>query len=204
MKSNLVITIFKAESEASQAFAELSSAPEGNGYSAPGAAMIKKNAAGGLDTIKVYGEDSTNNTAAGAIIGGLIGLIGGPVGALVGAAIGGFAGRMKDAEDIIDNTSIIAVVSRKIFEGEVAIAAFVEEEEPAFDAVFEKYDTTIIRYDAESIAAEVKQLKENGTEEIEQVIKDAMATPEREEKQPENAAEMLTGWRSATNRVLDE
>ena len=31
-----------------------------------------------------------------------------------------------------------------------------------------------------------------------------MATPEREEKQPEKSAEKLTGWRSATNRVLDE
>lgn len=204
MKNNLVISIFKAESEASQAFNELSNAPTGEGYSAPAAAMIKKNEAGGLDTLKMYGEESGDSTAAGAIIGGLIGLLGGPIAGLVGAAIGGVAGKIKETVDVIDEASIIAVVSKKIYEGEVAIAALVDEEEPAFDTALKKYETTIIRYDAETIAAEVEQLKETGTDEIEKTIEEATAASQPKEKQPEKAKEKLTGWRSASNRVLDE
>ena len=204
MKNNLVISIFKVESEAFQAFAELRSAPAGKDYSAPEAALIKKNQDGGLDTLEMFGEAPANNTAAGAVIGGLIGLLGGPIGVLVGAAIGGVAGQIKDTEDVIDEASIIAVVASKIYEGEVAIAAFVEEEEPAFDAVFEKYEATVIRYDAETIAAEVKQLKETGTAEIEQAIEKALAASESGEGQPKEAKEELKGWRSATNRALGE
>ena len=207
MKSNLVITIFKVESEAFQAFTELRGAPAGAGYSAPEAALIKKNEAGALDTLEMYGDAPADNTAAGAVIGGLIGLLGGPVGVLLGAAIGGVAGQFKDAENIIDEASIIAVVASKIYEGEVAIAALVEEEEPAFDAAFGKYETTIIRYDAETIAAEVKQLKEHEAVAAEQAIEEAVAAAKRAEAaeaQPAPAKEELTGWRSATNRVLGE
>lgn len=202
MKNNLVIAIFKVESEALQVFTELSGNPAGKDYSAPAAALLKKNQNGGLDTLEVYGEAPTDKTAAGAVIGGLIGLLGGPIGALVGAAIGGIAGGFANAAEVIDDASIIAVVASKIYEGEVAIAALVEEEEPAFDAVFAKYETTIIRYDAKTIAAEVEELKENGTDKIEQAIKEAAAAAESTEEQPK-AKEELTGWRSATNRVLE-
>jgi uncharacterized membrane protein len=202
MKNNLVIAIFKVENEAFQAFSELSGNPAGKDYNAPEAALIKKNQKGGLDTLEVYGEAPAGKTAVGAVIGGLIGLIGGPIGALVGAAIGGVAGGFADTAEVIDETSIIAVVASKIYEGEVAIAALVEEEEPAFDAAFAKYETTIIRYDAETIAAEVKEFKENGTDKLEQAIKEAVAAAEDTGEQPE-VKEELTGWRSATNRVLE-
>ena len=92
---------------------------------------------------------------------------------------------------------MIAVIAYKIYGDEIAIAALVEEEEPAFDAAFVKYEATIIRYDAESIAAEVKDLQENGTDKLEQFFKEAAAG----EAKPEPKQE-LTGWHSATNRVL--
>lgn len=199
MKNNLVLAIFKVESEASQAFTELRSIPVGSGYSVSDAALLKKNEDGSLKTLEVIGEDPTGAAGAGAIIGGLIGLLGGPIGVLVGAAIGGITGGIKDAGAVIDEASVIAVIASKIYEGEVAIAALVEEEEPAFDAVFAKYDTTIIRYDAESIAAEVKDLQENGTDKLEQFFKEAAAAGEAK---PEPKQE-LTGWRSATNAALE-
>ena len=196
MKNNLVIAVFKVESEAYQAFSELQDAPKAEGYTASDAALIKKNAADELETLQVFGETPENNTAAGAVIGGLIGLLGGPVGVLLGAAIGGLAGASKDVDNVVDAASVVAVVASKIYGDEVAVAAIVEEEEPAFDAAFAKYETTIIRYDAEAIAAEAKQLK---AEELEKYAKGE----EEAEKPEEQPKEELKGWRSATNRALE-
>ena len=205
MKSNLVLAIFKTESEACEAFTELRANPAGAGYTAPEAALIKKNQEGALDTLEAFGSAPANNTAAGAVIGGIIGLLGGPLGVLLGAAVGGFAGQIADAENVIDEMSLIAVVTSKIYEGEVAIAALVEEEEPAFDAAFEKYETTIIRYDAADIAAEVAQLEELEAVVVEQAIEEARTAAERKEtaEVPPAKTEKLTGWRSATNRALE-
>ena len=199
MKNNLVLAIFKVESEAFQAFTELRSIPVGSGYSVSDAALLKKNEDGSLNTLEVIGEDPTGAAGTGAIIGGLIGLLGGPIGVLVGAAIGGIAGGIKDAGAVIDEASVIAVIASKIYGDEVAIAALVEEEEPAFDAAFAKYEATIIRYDAESIAAEVKDLQENGTDKLEQMLRDVAAAGKEEPA----AKEELTGWRSATNAALE-
>ena len=37
-------------------------------------------------------EDSTGNTAVGAVVGGLLGLLGGPIGVAVGGTLGGVIG----------------------------------------------------------------------------------------------------------------
>ena len=197
MKDNLVLAVFKVESEAHQAFNELTQTPAGEGFTVSDAALIKKNAAGELETLQVFGEAPDNNSAAGAVIGGLIGLLGGPVGVLLGAAIGGLAGAAKDVDNVVDAASVVAVVASKIYGDEVAVAAIVKEEEPAFDAAFAKFDATIIRYDAEAIAAEAKQLKADELEKL------AQEDVKEEEKPAEQPKKELTGWRSATNAALE-
>ena len=55
----------------------------------------------------------------------------------------------------VGNTNLAAVLMSKLYEGEIAIAALVSEEEPAFDAGFANYKATIARYDAADIADDV-------------------------------------------------
>lgn len=59
------------------------------------------------------------------------------------------------AADAMDDSTLVEVVASKLYEDEVAIVALVQEEEPAFDAAFAKYETTVIRYDAAAVADEV-------------------------------------------------
>lgn len=47
----------------------------------------------------VFAEASSNDTAAGALIGGLIGLLGGGIGVLLGGVAGGLAGNTKDDQE---------------------------------------------------------------------------------------------------------
>ncbi len=49
----------------------------------------------------VYAEKSSNDTAAGAVVGGALGALGGPIGILVGTALGGLIGNSSDEEENI-------------------------------------------------------------------------------------------------------
>lgn len=159
---NVVTTLFGVESEAYQAFSELRVAPSGPGYALAEAALVKND--GGrvvlLDAIGVV-EDQTNDTAWGIVIGSIVGILGGPIGVLLGAGAGGLIGNAIDTDDAIDSASALEVIAGKIYEGEIAIVALVQEEEPAFDAAYSKYgDTVIIRQDASVVAAEAERARE--------------------------------------------
>ena len=91
--------------------------------------------------------------------------------------------------------------------GETVIAALVSEDEPAFDAVFANYKTTIVRYDAADIAAEVERLYELGAEISNQVIAEVKADhkAELDERRDERRAKIkaqFEEYEAATNRSL--
>ena len=209
MSNNVVITIFEVESEAFQAFSELSKAPMGEGYVVPEAALIK-NTAGTIELCDAFGYGAPDSgTTSGIIIGSLVGILGGPVGVILGAATGAFAGSVSDSGRAIDAASVVAVVAGKIYEGEIAIAALVREEEPAFDVVFDKYKTTIIRYDAADIADDVDRLYELEAAVSAQVLDEVKADrkAERAERREEAQAKIQSQFDEyveATNRTMGE
>ena len=174
---NVVLSVFAVESEAYQAFAELRQAPSGDGYIVAEAALLK-NEAGRVSAIDGFAIDgkTSDDTATGMVVGALVGILGGPFGVLLGAGIGALAGSAIDADDAVDTLSAIEVVANKLFEGEIAVVALVDENEPAFDAAFQKYETTIVRYDAADIADEVGRARE---------IQGAIADQAREELRAE-------------------
>ena len=175
MNNNVVIAIFEVESEAYQAFNQLKNANSGEGYSAPEAALIQ-NKANAIDVLDGYGYGPVDSGASkGMVIGSLIGILGGPFGVLLGAATGALAGSVSDDNRAVDTASVVAVIASKIYDGEIAIAALVQEEEPAFDAVFTNYKTTIIRYDAADIADDVDRLYEFGAELTNQMVEEVKA-----------------------------
>lgn len=52
---------------------------------------------------------------------------------LLGAAAGAVVGGAYDTSDAVDTATTLEVLAGKLFEGEVAVAALVREDEPAFD-----------------------------------------------------------------------
>ena len=209
MKNNVVITVFEVESEAFQAFNELAKAPVGEGYAAPEATLIK-NKGGSFEVCDAYSSETADSgSTAGIVIGSLVGILGGPIGVILGAAAGACIGGASDADRAFDATSIVAVVASKIYDGEIAIAALVSEEEPAFDAVFDKYKTTIVRYDAADIAADVDRLLEVEAEISNQVLEqakaeDKAAREERREERREKIQAQLDEYAAATNRTMGD
>ena len=159
---NVVTAIFDVESEAYQAFAELRQQPFGEGYVLAEAALLKRDGdaiimADSFDAAAITSDD----TSAGIIIGSLVGILGGPLGVLLGAGAGALIGSRRDAVDTVNSLSLIEVAASKLFDGEVAIICLVQEEEPAFDAAFAKYEkVTVIRHFAVDVMEEVELARE--------------------------------------------
>ena len=158
---NVVTAIFDVESEAFQAFAELRQKPFGEGYVVAETALLKREGdaiimSDCFDAAAITSDD----TSAGLIIGSLVGILGGPLGVLLGAGAGAYIGSKRDAADTLNSLSLVEAAASKLFDGEVAIISLVQEEEPAFDAAFEKYQTTIIRHFAVDVMEEVELARE--------------------------------------------
>ena len=158
---NVVAAIFDVESEGLQALSEIRQKPAGENYFVAEAALLKMEE-GQVKTLDGFdtGAATSDDTAKGIIVGSLVGIIGGPLGVLLGASTGALIGSSVDSADILDSSSMIEVVAKKLYEDEVAVVALVKEEEPAFDVVFEKFKATIIRFDAIDVLDEVDRARE--------------------------------------------
>ena len=207
MKNNVVIAIFEVESEAFQAFNELRRATVGEGYAVPEAALIK-NRGNVVDMLDCFSSSSADTgTATGIVVGSLIGILGGPIGVILGASAGACIGSASDADRALDAASAVAVVADKIYEGETAIVALVGEEEPAFDAAFADYKTTIVRYDAADIADDVDRLRELEAAVSEEVLEEVRADrkaarKDRRDERHARISSQLEEYAAATNRTM--
>lgn len=209
MNNNVAIVLFEVESEAFQAFTELYKKPVGEGYTVPEAALIR-NKANNIEVCDSFTPaPEGTSTATGIVIGSLVGILGGPIGVILGASLGAQAGIVSDTARAIDNVSVVAVVADKIYEGETAIVALVGEDEPAFDAAFADYKTTILRYDAADIADDVDRLYDLEAEISNQVIEEIKADrkaarQDRREERREKIKAQLEEYAEATNRTMGE
>lgn len=213
MNDNVVLTIFDVESEAFQAFSELRGSLQGEGYVVAEAALLR-NTNGRVDVLDAFtlGPAAGDDTAMGIVVGSLVGVLGGPVGVILGAGLGAWAGSVSDTGRAVDTTSALYVMAGKVFEGETAIVALVKEEEPAFDAVFDAYKTTAVRYDAADIAVEVDDLLDLQAEMSNQVMAQVKAErkAERAERREERAAAIKDRFEqrgevaSATNKAMQD
>ena len=153
---NVITAIFTVESEAYKAFTEVRNTPFGPGYTVAEAALVKRenDSVTMIDSFDTTGHTS-DDTAAGVLVGSILGILGGPLGILLGAGAGALVGSAFDADDADDSLSALEVTAAKLLEGDVAIIALVQEDEPAFDAALEGYDAIIMRYFAVDVADEV-------------------------------------------------
>jgi uncharacterized membrane protein len=165
MNENIVTAIFDVESEAYKSFTELRQCPAGPDFTVAEAALVTRDEKGVslADSFDAAGVGS-DDTAGGMLVGTIVGILGGPIGMLLGMGIGALAGSAVDASDTEKSLSMLAATAAKLNPGETAIIALVQEEEPAFDKVFEGYDATVIRHYAADVLQEVDQARELSAE----------------------------------------
>lgn len=159
---NIVVSIFRVESEAFQAFSELKQFGQTENTKLAQVAIVKNEdgiikVKDSFDLMDSFGSDYFE----GGLIGSLIGILGGPLGVLFGFVAGGTIGAFidldKELDKELDKSALITTVSEKLTNGEVAIIALVQEkDESVLNAIFEKYQTIIARWDIATVAAEVE------------------------------------------------
>ena len=210
MTQNIVVALFEVESEAYQALTQLRNYPGDEKIYVSAAALVKKEN-GAMHVVDAFdtGANTSDDTAIGGLIGALFGVIGGPIGVILGAALGAQAGMASDTGRALGDASVVAIVASKVFEGEIAIAALVSEDEPAFDAVFANFKTTILRFDAADVADDVDCLYELEAEISNQVLEEVKADRKaaRAERREERRAKIkadLEEYAEATNRTMGD
>ena len=155
---NVVVSIFHIESEAFQAFSELKQFVQTENTKLAQALIVKAengviNVKDNFDLIDSIGDGYFE----GGLIGSLIGILGGPLGVLFGFAVGGVIGGSVGSYEELANSALIITVSNKLTNGEVAIIALVQEnDESVLNAIFEKYQVDIVRWDVATVAAEIE------------------------------------------------
>ena len=187
MEKNVIVAVFKVESEGYQALSELRQEAGAETYLVSAAALVKKEKDAcfyldGFDT----GVQTTNDTMIGGLIGMTIGILGGPLGMLLGGSYGALVGSTVDAGEAMFGASMLDQIADKLDDGMVALVALTEEEnEEALDAKLSAYDTIIARFDAEAVAEEVDRAYEKQAEMARQ------ARMELRKEQKEKAREEL-------------
>jgi uncharacterized membrane protein len=165
-EKNVVVAVFKVESEGYQALSELSQAAAGDTYLVSAAALVKKtgNACFYLDGFDT-GAHTANDAAIGGLIGMTVGILAGPLGVLLGGSYGALVGATVDAGDAVFGASMLDQMADKLDDGMVALIALAAEETPAvLDAKLGAYDTVIARFDADAVADEVDKAYEKQAE----------------------------------------
>jgi len=138
---NIVVSIFRVESEAFQAFSELKQFGQTENTKLAQVSIVK--AEDGIIKVK-DSFDLMNSLGSdyfdGGLIGSLIGILGGPLGVLFGFVAGGTIGASISLDKELAKSALITTVSEKLTNGEVAIIALVQEnDESVLNAIFEKY-----------------------------------------------------------------
>ena len=155
---NIVVSIFRVESEAFQAFSELKQFGQTENTKLAQVSIVK--AEDGIIKVK-DSFDLMNSLGSdyfeGGLIGSLIGILGGPLGVLFGFVAGGTIGASISLDKELAKSALTTTVSEKLTNGEVAIIALVQEnDESVLNAIFEKYQVDIARWDVATVAAEIE------------------------------------------------
>ena len=182
MAQNIVVSLFKVESEAYQALTQLKQYPGDEKSYVSAAALVKKEN-GSLSILDAFdtGTNTADDMAIGGLVGALFGILGGPIGVLLGGSYGALIGSAVDADDALLNASMLEQIAGKAVDGDVGIIALAfEEDEAILDQKLSRFDTTIARFDAADVAAEVEEAR---------MLEDEMARQARKELRDEKKAE---------------
>ena len=179
---NIVGALFNAESEAREAMAALAENPRINGTTIYQISLVKRKE-GVLKQCDNFTSQYLNSGDAlkGGLVGGLIGILTGPVGMLLGGAAGALLGKAGAEDKKDDSAALIEQAAQKLEEGDIALIALVEEtSEEVLDHALVKYNTVIVRYDADVIARELEEA-EKMEEELANQAREALRAAQKKE-----------------------
>ena len=198
MAQNIVVSLFEVESEAYQALTQLKQNPGDEKSFISAAALVKKEngvirSLDGFDS----GANTTDDMAIGGVVGALFGVLGGPIGVLLGGSYGMLVGSAFDSDDAMMGASMLEQIAKKMVDGEVAIIGLVyEEDETIFDQKLAGFKTTIARFDAVDVAAEVEEARQLEDEMARQARKELRDEKKeaRKVKRAEKKTKMSADW----------
>jgi hypothetical protein len=104
---------------------------------------------------------------------------------------------MFDTDDVLMNVSMLEQIMSKGEDGDIAIIALVfEEDEAILDQKLSKYKTTIVRFDAAAVAAEVEEAERLAEEMARQVRLELRKEKKAEikAKREEKKAKLVSDW----------
>ena len=123
--------------------------------------------------------------------------LGGPIGILLGGSYGALIGAVVDSDDAAMNVSMLEQIAKKMENDEVAIIALAyEEDEEILDQKLSGFKTTIARFNAVDVAAEVdeaQKLEKEMARQARQELRDQKKA-ERKEKMAEKKEKMSADW----------
>jgi len=156
---NIVGALFTNESEARQAMDALIETPQINGTTIYQISLVKRKE-GVLKLCDNFSSEylKSNDAVKGGLIGGLIGVLTGPVGMLLGGAAGALLGKAGEENKRDESAALIEQAAQKLEEGDIALIGLVEEaDESILDHALVKFNTVIVRYDADVISKELEE-----------------------------------------------
>ena len=159
MKEHVVIVNCKVPSEAYQILSAVRQKPKRKWIKVSYGALVKKDG-GKLSLEDGFSADSEEDewVLTGAMIGGLLGLQAGSVGALVGGGIGAMIADSLGKKEMKGITILLEKVNEGLADGEAALLLLAKEkDETALEERLRDFQVSIVRMDAEEIAAEIKR-----------------------------------------------
>lgn len=181
------MAVFSVESEAYQAFTELRQGAATEGCVISQAVLVKR-ADGILRTKDAFdtGLDTTDDTWTGTLIGSCVGILGGPLGVLLGGSLGAAIGYSVDADDIMNDSSLLERIAAKVKDESMAILALVQEDDrKIIDDKLAAFKAAITRYDAAEVQSEVDE-----AERVQQELAKEARAKLRKEKSDERKAKL--------------
>jgi uncharacterized membrane protein len=160
-RENVIAVSFPEEPDAYEALSRLKDLDSRGDVGVRGAAVVSREADGKIVVKDQFGEDSSDGTVGGGLLGLLVGVLGGPLGVLVGGATGLLVGSLFDEDDDDETESVLADLSKAIRVGPPGLLADVSESAPeAIDAVMAHLNGTVVRRPVGDVEAEIAKAED--------------------------------------------
>jgi uncharacterized membrane protein len=185
-RENVIAVSFSEDANAYEALSRLKELDAKGNVSVLGAAVVVRDDDGKIVTKDQFGDESSDGTFGGGLVGLLIGVLGGPLGVLVGGATGLLVGSLFDEDDSDETESALAEISKSIRVGSTGLLADVSEENPVtIDAVMANLGGTVLRRSAGDVQAEIA-----AAEDAQRAAKKKARTELREARHKKQQAEI--------------
>jgi uncharacterized membrane protein len=185
-RENVVVVNFPEESKAYEALTSVRELDSQGQVEMRAAAVVARDANGGVVVKDQIGDDGLEGTATGGILGLLIGILGGPLGILIGGATGLLIGSLFDLEDSEESESVLGEISTSIHAGRTALLAEVQEQShEVLDAAMSRLDGEVLRRSVTDVEAEI-----SAAAEAQRAAKKQARKELRERRQAEHKAQI--------------